>query len=163
MRYFDNTEQSQYLELGYNWRMSSITAALGLSQISKLDKLIKMRQENAFFISNHISKHKQIQVPQNPENIYQMYSILLENKKLRDALQKFLLEKKIFCKIYFQPIHLMDYYKKYFENEIISLPMTESISERILTLPLYPNMNNNEKQYLVESVDEFFENSNNLL
>ena len=57
----------------------------------------------------------------------------------------------------------MDYYKKYFENEIISLPMTESISERILTLPLYPNMNNNEKQYLVESVDEFFENSNNLL
>ena len=41
--------------------------------------------------------------------------------------------------------------------------MTESISERILTLPLYPNMNNNEKQYLVESVDEFFENSNNLL
>ena len=37
-RYFDNVEQSQYLELGYNWRMSSITAALGISQIQKLDK-----------------------------------------------------------------------------------------------------------------------------
>ena len=161
--YFNNPSDAEYVGVGYNWRMSSITAALGISQIAKLDKLIKMRQENASFISQQISKHKQIQVSDNPENIYQMYSILLENKKLRDALQKFLIEKKIFCKIYFQPIHLMDYYKKYFENEIISLPMTESISERILTLPLYPNMNNNEKQYLVESVDEFFENSNNLL
>ena len=161
--YFNNPSDAEYVGIGYNWRMSSITAALGISQISKLDKLVKMRQENACFISNHISKHKQIQVPQNPENIYQMYSILLENKKLRNALQKFLLEKKIFCKIYFQPIHLMDYYKKYFQNKIISLPITESISERILTLPLYPNMNNNEKQYLVESIDEFFENSTNFL
>jgi len=161
--YFDNPSDAEYVGVGYNWRMSSITAALGISQISKLDKLIKMRQENASFISQHISKHKQIQVSQNPENIYQMYSILLENKKLRNQLQKFLLEKKIFCKIYFQPIHLMDYYKKYFKDKIISLPVTESISERILTLPLYPNMTNDEKQYLVDSIDEFFENSINLL
>jgi perosamine synthetase len=161
--YFNNPSDAEYVGIGYNWRMSSITAALGISQISKLDKLIKMRQENAFFISNHISKHKQIQIPQNPENIYQMYSILLENKKLRNALQKFLLEKKIFCKIYFQPIHLMDYYIEYFKDKKISLPTTESISERILTLPLYPNMNNNEKQYLVDSIDEFFESSANLL
>ena len=158
VRYFENTEQSKYLELGYNWRMSSITAALGISQIAKLDKLIKMRQENASFISQQISKHKQIQVSDNPENIYQMYSILLENNKLRNALQKFLLEKKIFCKIYFQPIHLMDYYIRHFKDEKISLPMTESVSERILTLPLYPNMNNEEKQYLVDSINEFFEN-----
>jgi perosamine synthetase len=57
----------------------------------------------------------------------------------------------------------MDYYKKYFKDKIISLPVTESLSERILTLPLYPNMTNDEKQYLVDSIDEFFENSINLL
>ena len=161
--YFDNPGDANYIGIGYNWRMSSITAALGISQISKLDKLIKMRQDNASFISQQISKHKQIQVSQNPENIYQMYSILLENKKLRDQLQKFLIKKRIFCKIYFQPVHLMDYYKKYLKNEVISLPVTESISERVLTLPLYPNMNNNEKQYLVDSIDEFFEESLNHL
>ena len=161
--YFNNPSDAEYVGVGYNWRMSSITAALGISQISKLDKLIKMRQENASFISQQISKHKQIQVPQNPENIYQMYSILLENNKLRNALQKFLLEKKIFCKIYFQPIHLMDYYIRHFKDEKISLPMTESVSERILTLPLYPNMNNEEKQYLVDCINEFFENSSKFL
>ena len=49
--YFDNPEISNYEMLGYNWRMSSITATLGISQIHKLDKLIKMRQENAKYIS----------------------------------------------------------------------------------------------------------------
>ena len=44
--YFDNPEVSNYEMPGYNWRMSSITATLGISQIQKLDKLIKMRQEN---------------------------------------------------------------------------------------------------------------------
>ena len=156
--YFNNPSDAEYNGVGYNWRMSSITAGLGISQIAKLDKLIKKRQENANFISQQISKHTQIHVPQNPENIYQMYSILLENTQLRNELQNFLLDKKIFCKIYFQPIHKMDYYVQYLKNKIISLPVTESVSQRILTLPLYPNMTHDEKQYLVDSINEFFEN-----
>lgn len=155
--YFNNPSDSDYVGIGYNWRMSSITAALGISQIEKLDKLINLRQKNASFISERISKNKQLRIPTNSENIFQMYSILLENEKLRNELQQFLLKKKIFCKVYFQPIHLMDYYKKYFENQIISLPVTESISQRILTLPIYPNMTNDEKIYLVNSINEFFE------
>jgi perosamine synthetase len=51
----------------------------------------------------------------------------------------------------------MDYYKKYFKDEVISLPVTESISERILILPLYPNMTSEEKIYLTESISEFFD------
>jgi perosamine synthetase len=143
--------------------MSSITATLGISQIQKLDKLIKLRQENANYISSHLSKYEQIQTPKPPQNyehIYQMYSILLENHSLRDDLQKFLLDKKIFCKVYFYPIHLMDYYKQISKNSI-SLPITEDISERILTLPLYPNMIQEEKDYLINSVDEFFETNKN--
>ena len=158
--YFDNPSNSDYIGVGYNWRMSSITAALGISQINKLDKLIKMRQNNAKFISQHLSKHKEIKVPEPPENyghIYQMYSILLDSKSTRDNLQNFLLNKRIFCKIYFQPIHMMDYYKKNSSENITSLPITESISERILTLPIYPNMTDEEKNYLIDSVDEFFE------
>jgi len=155
--YFDDPSNSDYVGIGYNWRMSSITAALGISQISKLDKLIKLRRENATFISKHLSKHKHLRTPTNSENIFQMYTILLENEKLRNELQKFLLMKKIFCKVYFSPVHMMDYYKKYFENQVISLPVTESISKRVLTLPIYPNMTNEEKNYLVSSVNEFFE------
>jgi len=55
MNFFDNPTESNYIELGYNWRMSSITAALGISQLNKLDKIIRMRQENARFISSKLS------------------------------------------------------------------------------------------------------------
>lgn len=161
--YFDNPSNSEYIGVGYNWRMSSITATLGLSQIQKLDKLIKLRQKNADHISSHLSKYEQIQTPnplENYEHIYQMYSILLKDKSLRDNLQKFLLDKKIFCKVYFYPIHLMDYYKE-LSTDNVSLPITESISERILTLPLYPNMTQEEKQYLINTISEFFETYEN--
>lgn len=157
--YFDNPSTSEFIGVGYNWRMSSITATLGISQIKKLDKLINLRQKNASFLSKSLSKHEEIQVP-NPsfknEHIYQMYSILLNNHITRTDLQKFLLDKKIFCKIYFSPVHMTDYYKKN-SNKEINLPVTESISERILTLPLYPNMTQEEKNYLVDSIDEFFD------
>ena len=160
VRYFENAEQSQYLELGYNWRMSSITAALGISQISKLDKIIKMRQDNAEYISKFLSKFPEIITPSSnggSEHIYQMYTIRLPSKEIRDKLHDFLTEKSIFSKIYFSPIHLTDFYRNKFGMKENSLPLTEMISQQILTLPLYPNMTSEEKIYLTESISEFFD------
>ena len=140
--------------------MSSITAALGLSQISKLDKIIKMRQDNAKYISKSLSKFSEIITPSSDggsEHIYQMYTIRLSSKEIRDKLHDFLTEKSIFSKIYFSPIHLTDFYRNKFGMKENSLPFTEMISEQILTLPLYPNMTSEEKIYLTESVSEFFE------
>ena len=157
--YFNNPEVSQYVDVGFNWRMSSITAALGISQLQKLDKLIKMRQEHANYITNRISKHKEIKPPfsnDEYENIFQMYTITLNNKTTRDNLHRFLLEKKIFCKIYFSPIHLTKFYQNKIGNNY-SLPNTEDISNLVLTLPLFPNMTQEEKEYLINSIDEFFE------
>jgi len=160
--YFENTSESEYVDIGYNWRMSSLTAALGISQMNKLDKIIKKRQENAAYISRHLSKFSEIQVPivpKNYEHIYQMYSIRLPNEKIRDNLHSFLTEKKIFSKVYFHPIHLTKYYKEKFKIDQKSLEVTEKISKEILTLPLYPNMTAEDKNYLIESISEFFENN----
>lgn len=158
--YFNNPSESQYLELGFNWRMSSITATLGISQMNKLDKIIKMRQENARFISSRLSKHRQIEVPNPPdgyEHIYQMYTVKLPDKKTRDNLHEHLLRKHIFSKVYFNPIHLTSFYREKFGLRDGLLPVTEKISQQVLTLPLYPNMSSEEKEYLVESISEFFE------
>ena len=159
--YFDNPSESEYLGIGYNWRMSSITASLGLTQLNKLDKLINMRRNNAKKLTSILSKHSEIKTP--PEisgykNIYQMYTILLSDKKLRDSLHDFLIEKKIFCKVYFNPIHLTSFYKKRSQSIINPLQKTEELSDKILTLPLYPNMTDEEIKFLTESISEFFEN-----
>lgn len=158
--YFDNPDNYHYENIGYNWRMSSMTAALGISQLSKLDKIIKMRRQNANYLSSKLSKHSQIQIPYssaNYENIYQMYSIRLNDKKTRDELHNFLTKKRIFSKIYFNPIHLTSLYMKKFGTKPDSLPITENIAKRILTLPLYPNMTKEELDYVVNSISEFFE------
>jgi perosamine synthetase len=159
--YFNNPSDSNYIELGYNWRMSSMTAALGISQLSKLDKIITKRQENAKYITSKLSKIPQIQTPiiSNEQNhIFQMYVIRLQNQEIRDKLHNFLTKKRIFSKVYFNPIHLTDFYKMKFGYKANSLPVTEQISQQVLTLPLYPNMENEEKDYLVNSIEEFFEN-----
>ena len=158
--YFNNQNQSEYVGLGYNWRMSSITAGLGISQLGKLDKIIKMRQENAKFLSSKLSKIPEITIPTPPtgyDHIYQMYTIRLKDKHTRDGLHEFLTKKQIFSKVYFSPIHLTDFYMQKYGYKPCSLPVTEKVSDEVLTLPLYPNMTSEEKSYLVESVIEFFE------
>ena len=86
-----------------------------------------------------------------------MYTIQLESKKIRDELHNYLSEKGIFSKVYFSPIHLTPFYKAKFNQKENSLPNTEKISQQVLTLPIYPNMTLEEKNYLVETVSEFFE------
>jgi len=156
--YFSNPSSSQYVGLGYNWRMSTLTATLGISQLQKLDKIIKMRKENAQYLSENLSKIPEIRVPTSPpghEHIYQMYTIRLENEKMRDDLHDFLTTKEIFSKVYFQSIHKTQFYRKFSTDN--NLPVSEMISNQVLTIPLYPNMTKEEKEYLVNSITEFFE------
>jgi len=163
INYFNNPEESKYFGIGYNWRMSTITAVLGLSQLSKLDKIIKMRQDNAQFISSKLEKFKEIRTPKtldNTNHIFQMYTIRLKNKEIRDKLHKYLTTKKIFSKVYFSPIHKTEFYKEKYPNVDNELSVTNLISSQVLTLPLYPNMTNEEKNLLVDTISEFFEESN---
>ena len=161
--YFDDPSKPNYFQLGYNWRMSSITATLGISQLNKLDKIIAMRKNNAAYITERLKKFSHIKTPavlSGYEHIFQMYSIRLSSNEIREKLRLFLLEKDIFSKVYFDPIHQTSFYQKHFSSKNSKLPITEIVSKEILTLPMYPNMTNDEKNYLIDSISEFFENNN---
>jgi perosamine synthetase len=156
--YFSNPSLSQYVGLGYNWRMSTLTATLGISQLQKIDKIIKMRKDNARYLSDRLSKIPQIRIPKSTsdhEHIYQMYTIRLENETIRDDLHNFLTTKEIFSKVYFHPIHKTQFYAKF--NIGKNLNVTEMISKQVLTIPLYPNMTQEERNYLIDSIMEFFD------
>ena len=160
--YFNDPSSANYISLGYNWRMSSITASLGISQIQKLDKIIKKRQDNAHEISSKLSKSSEIIVPNPPngfEHIYQLYSIRLRNKLIRDNLHEHLTKKRIFSKVYFKPVHLYPFYQNLYGDNIPKLPKTMEIYDQILTLPLYPNMTSEEKDYLTSCILDFFEDN----
>ena len=141
--------------------MSSITAALGMSQLTKLDKLISMRRKNAMYLSSKLKNFQDISVPHEHgyKHVYQLYSIRLKNKKTRDNLMKFLSQKGIMSKIYFDPVHKTPYYKKLGYSKI-NLPVTQKISEQILSLPMYPDLKREEMDYICDSIKEFFRNTN---
>ena len=138
--------------------MSSITAAIGLSQLNKIEKLISLRRKNAKSLSSHLKKIPDIRLPPEPKNckhVFQLYSILLPNQSIRNKLQEYLTSKGIMSKVFFYPVHLSTYYNQ--KNHRPSLRTTESISKRILSLPMYPNMKKEEIQLIYETIFEFFE------
>jgi perosamine synthetase len=159
--YFQSTKKPDYVTLGYNWRMSSVTAALGISQLKKLDKMILMRRKNANYLSSKLKHFDSIKVPEEYgfKHVYQLYSIRVENKKMRDNLMRFLSDNGIMSKVYFDPVHKTLFYKKlgYSKDK---LPITEKVSEQILSLPMFPTMKRSELQLIVETIEKFMKKFN---
>ncbi len=156
--YFSTSEYLEYVTLGYNFRMSNITAALGIAQLSKIDNIIQMRREKAEILSAKLSQMADIELPYPPQgffHIYQMYTIKVKGGQgKRDTLSAYLAEKGIMTKVYFPPIHHTHFYKNKLGYNC-KLPVTERLSEQVLTLPMYPTLTENEVDYIVESIETF--------
>ncbi len=158
--YFLSISKPHYVAIGYNWRMSSMTAALAISQLNKIERLINMRRKNVQFLNSHLGKLSGIEVPREPKgyrHAYQLYSILLPYSRMRNGLMKYLTKKGIMSKVFFDPVHLTSFYKMMGYDKSSSLKVTESISQRILTLPMYPSLKREELSYIYDSVGEFLE------
>jgi perosamine synthetase len=158
--YFSSTEQMEYVTLGYNFRMSTMTAALGISQMEKIDEVIRMRRENADYMSERLSRIEAVKTPRVPDrffHVYQLYTVRLRNNsKLRDDLMRCLLRKKIMTKVYFYPVHLTQFYRQEFGYREGYLPVTEKVASEVLTLPMYPTLTKEEIDYIAQSIKDFF-------
>jgi perosamine synthetase len=151
--YFASTEYMDYITLGYNFRMSNITAALGMSQLKKVDKIIDMRRKNAKYMTKRLKNVKEVTTPSAPKDychVYQMYTIRVPSN-IRDDLMKYLADKGIMTKVYFSPVHLTHYYKNELKYEC-KLPVTEEMSNQILSLPIYPTLTREEIGYVTDQV-----------
>jgi perosamine synthetase len=157
--YFTTGEYMDYVTLGYNFRMADIVAALGISQLKKVDKLIKLRRDLAAYMTSLLSGVEDIIIPSFPENIYHVYQEyyvrIKSGEKTRNALKSYLGERGIGTRISFPPVHKSKFYKEvlgYNDN----LKNTEVISSSALTLPLYPSLTEQEIEYIAEEIKNFF-------
>ncbi len=160
--YFSSMQDHDYYSLGYNWRMSSITAALGLSQLDKVEKMIDMRRKNAKYYQSKLKKIKEITLQEEPsgfKHVYQFYSILLRNSTIRTKLMNFLASKGIMTRVFFKPVHKTVFFSKIGYGSL-SLPNTKKISTQILALPMFPTLRKEEINYIVDTITEFFEHTN---
>jgi len=154
--YFSTTAVMDYVSLGYNFRMSNITAALGIAQLNKVENIIRMRRADAaYYIQRLKAEVPDSVIPEIPEDYFHVYQLFSLRVKDRDALIQYLETKGIMTKIYFSPVHYTHFYRSPMDGSY-NLPTTEKVSEDILSLPFYPGISRDDIDYVIESMKEFY-------
>ena len=133
-------------ELGFNYRLSDIQCALGLSQLRKLDAWVKRRQAIGQEYDKALAKLDTVYPLSTRSHLthaYHLYVVLLDLAKLlvdRDAVFRALRAEGIGVNVHYSPVHLHPFYRRCFETRPGLCPTAEMISSRFLTLPLFPQM-----------------------
>lgn len=131
------------VELGFNYRLDEIRAALGLVQLAKLEKNNEQRKMIAECYRERLTDIPLLESPfENFEHksAHHILPILLDKHINRNRLMDEMRLKGIQTSIHYPPIHLFSYYREQFKCGRGELPLTEDVSDRELTLPLYPSM-----------------------
>jgi len=154
--YFTTNEYLDYISLGYNFRMSNITAALGIAQMGKISNVIEMRRKNASYMTERlIEEVPSVSTPIEPSGAFHLYQMYTIKAPERDKLMEFLANKGIMAKVYFPPVHKSYFYKSVLKFQP-NLPTTEKMEDCVLTLPMYPELSESEMNYIIENIKLFY-------
>jgi len=134
----------QHTHLGYNYRMDELSAALGYSQMQRINQLLKNRQQVANWYNTKLEEIKGVEKPFIHPNTTKMswfvYVIRLDEKYSRDRIAEKLDNARIPVRPYFLPIHLQPYMVKQFGYQPGDFPVTEDLGNRSLALPFSGKM-----------------------
>lgn len=150
----------EMVELGYNYRITDIQCALGLSQLGKLSLWLDRRREIARIYNEAFSDVPVItplKMRTDVSHAYHLYPIQLELENLtsdRGVIFSSLRQSGIGANVHYIPVHLHPFYRKRFGTKPGDCPVAESAYERLLTLPLHPNMSAQDIDKVVSIVRE---------
>ena len=132
-------------EMGWNYYMNEFSATIGISQLKKLDKLNNTRKKIAKIYEKELDVLEKI--PFSTNCSYHLYWILTKKRK---SFMKNLNDVGIETGIHYRPIHKMSYYKSK-----IKLPITEKAGSEIVTIPIHPNLTENNIEKIIKYVNRF--------
>lgn len=143
-----------FVSTGFNFRMNNLSAAIGLAQLENIKKIMTLKRSiekkyrkllDSAPVDFYPSKN-------SDNNCYWMVTILVENKRYRDSLRKFLKINGIETRPFFYPLHTLPMFK----NKGLKCPVAENIAERGISLPSYPSLSDNEIEYICNKINEFY-------
>jgi len=145
----------QQIDLGFNYRMTDLQAALGLSQLSRIENFIEERNQLAenYDIAFENSELKPLTPADDRISAYHLYLILLANDDAQQHKQAIitLREQGICAHLHYIPVHLQPYYQQLgFKKG--DFPNAEQYYQRAISLPLYPKLSLVDQQHIIEQV-----------
>lgn len=146
----------EQVELGFNFRMSDIHAALGISQLSKLDHFLDKRNKLANRYDS-IIKHPSIKKPIISSHFistWHLYVISLQSRcsKQHKKLFEILRQEGIGVQLHYMPVHLQPYYRRLGFGEGYC-PVSEQHGQSAISLPLYPDLTDNEQDEVIAKLE----------
>jgi len=153
-----NAEILRYERLGFNYRLDEMSAALGLSQLRRLDELLARRKAVAdrytALLSGVDGVTPLLDPPDGRTRTWFLYTIRLAPEIDRDGLMEGLATRGIVTRPYFWPIHLQPFYRERFGFREGDFPAAEAAGRTMLALPMSPNLSDAEVDYVCSAVAE---------
>lgn len=150
---------------GYKDNMTDIQAALGLTQLHKLERMQGLREEIARRYNEAFGQMPELEIPVEREyarHAWHLYIIKLNLDKLSIDRARFieeLKEEKIGTSVHFIPVHFHPYYRETYGYKAGDFPLAEATYERIISLPLYPKMTAQDVEDVIEAVGRVIKRS----
>lgn len=149
------SERYHHDEIGYNFRMTDIAAAIGLAQLKVIDEFNDKRISNADYLNEQLKDIEGIVTPKSPDNykhVYHQYTVRVE-KGNRDDWVEFLTNKGIGTGIHYPiPLYNQPIYKKLgIEGDC---PLAEKAADNVISLPVHPSLTKEDLNLVVDAVKE---------
>ena len=150
-------------ELGYNYRVSDMQSALGLSQLNRLDWSLDERRRVAASYARKLQEQfdasmvRPLRLQGDVSHAYHLYVVLIDFEAFgchRAAVMDGLRQRGIGTQVHYIPIHLQPYYRELYGHHYGDFPGTEAYYRRALSLPMIPDLSEEEIDYVVTSLSE---------
>jgi perosamine synthetase len=159
-RHHGQSAQYEYVELGYNYRLTDLQAAIAIEQLHKLYYFDQRRQENAAKYNEVFKDIKSIKIPYCPSEIkhaYHQYTLTMNStsttdEQLRTYIQERFKLDGIGCGVYYpKPLHLHPNFSKYGYKQG-DFPVAESLSKRVLSIPVHPGITQKDRKKIITAI-----------
>lgn len=158
----ESFNSSTIVELGYNWRMDEVSAAIGLVQLRRLDWIVAVRNRLAEIYDRGLAGAKGIRPQRRFDgavNNYYKYTAFLDRGLDRESFKRKLRERGVRCggEVYWPPIHLQPAYQRELGVKQGEFPVAEDVTSRMVELPMFTSLTEEEARYVVENVRQVLE------